>query len=291
MSRVETWTILRLIEWTMEHLKRHGSDSPRLDAEVLLAHARQCQRIQLYTAFNQEPEESVKAAFRELVRRRADGTPVAYLVGHKEFYSVRFRVSPDVLIPRPETEHLVIEAIDKARLFLADPIRMADVGTGSGCVAISLAKHLKSARILATDLSPQAIAIAQSNAQQHEVADRVEVLQCDLLPTSETGPFHLIVSNPPYVSEKEYAQLAKEVREHEPRMALVAGPQGTEVIGRLMNTAKEHLVPGGWLLVELSPMIAERVEGMFRADPQWNLERVAKDLAGLPRIALAQLNT
>ncbi len=148
----DDWTIGRLLAWTTDYLKRQGADSPRLDAEILLAHARHCQRIELYTSFDQLADEPARETFRELVRRRAEGTPVAYLVGHKEFYSLSFRVSPDVLIPRPETELLVVRVLDIAKAYPADkagvaeanasPFAIADVGTGSGIIAISAAKHL-----------------------------------------------------------------------------------------------------------------------------------------------------
>ena len=177
----EPWTVLRLLQWTTEHLRKTGSSSPRLDAEILLAEAMKCQRIELYTSFAQEPSEDVKARFRELVKRRASGEPVAYLVGKKEFYSISFHVSKDCLIPRGETEHLVIECLDRAKRLLASApnqtIHIADVCTGSGCIAISLAKSLPQAQLLAIDLSPEALAIAKINVEEHALSDRVELRQ------------------------------------------------------------------------------------------------------------------
>src|SRR3981081_1373667 len=165
----EQWTIGRLLAWTTDYLKRQGAESPRLDAEILLAAVRNCQRIQLYTSFDEPADEPTRERFRELVRRRAEGTPVAYLVGHKEFYSLSFRVSPDVLIPRPETELLVVRLLDIAKSCPAAktgpveanaaPFTIADVGTGSGIIAICAAKHLPGARVTAIDISPAALAV------------------------------------------------------------------------------------------------------------------------------------
>ncbi|MCR9291319.1 MAG: peptide chain release factor N(5)-glutamine methyltransferase [bacterium] len=287
MNASEAWTVGRLLTWTTDYLKQHESDSPRLDAEVLLAHALDCQRIELYTAFSDEPSEAAKSAFREMVRRRAAGTPVAYLVGYKEFYSDRFEVNPNVLIPRPETEHLVVEALDRAKQISAargqENLRIADVGTGSGIVAISLAKHLPTSELVAIDVSAAALEVARSNASQHELTDRIEFVEGHLLTDIPQKPvFDLIVSNPPYVSDAEYAELPATVREHEPRGALVAGPTGMEVIAELMTMAVNHLAPDGYLLFEFSPMLAEKLPAYLGSD--WALEKITKDLAGRPRV-------
>jgi release factor glutamine methyltransferase len=291
-TQSEPWTILRLLEWTTEYLKKHGSPSPRLDAEILLAHARDCPRIALYTSFNLEPDEATKATFRELVKRRAGGEPVAYLVGKKEFYSLEFCVSKDCLVPRGETEHLVIECLDRAKKLSTENEqhcpRIIDVCTGSGCVAISLAKHLPKYQVTAIDLSPEAIAMATRNVLLHQLDQRVQVLQGDLLAPVENNSALFVVSNPPYVSESEYAALDKSVRDFEPQMALVAGPNGTEIIERLICQSMEKLVDHGWLLCELSPMIADRVEQLLLQDPHWTNVAITKDLAGLKRIAVAQ---
>lgn len=307
MSAIEAWTVGKLLTWTTEYLKKSGSSSPRLDAEILLAQARSCQRIELYTAFNDEPAEEERAAFREMVRRRAEGTPVAYLVGYKEFYAESFEVNPDVLIPRPETEHLVVEALDRAAEVMrqrsatcgqqtqpraaepttaddhSTPLRIADVGTGSGAVAICLAKHLKHGQVTATDTSAPALEVAKRNALRLKVNDRVSFVQSDLLSgCPQEQQFDLIVSNPPYVSEAEYAQLDKTVRDYEPRTALVAGPQGFEIIARLLQEAHLRLVDDGFVLVEFSPMLAERMDEFV--GQQWQSLQVSKDLAGHKRI-------
>jgi len=188
MSSTETWTVGRLLQWTTDYLKSHGADSPRLDTEVLLAEALGCRRIDLYTAFEDVPGQGPRAAFRELVRRRAEGTPVAYLVGRREFYSLSFRVTPAVLIPRPETELLVGALLDLARgRSAAAPVTIADVGTGSGIIAICAAKHLAGCRVTAIDISPAALEVARGNAAEHGVAERIEFLQSDLLTAVPAG--------------------------------------------------------------------------------------------------------
>ncbi len=181
MSSSAPWTVGRLLKWTTDYLKSHGSDSPRLDAEVLLAKAMGCQRIQLYTAFEDEPGEKVRTEFREMVRRRAEGLPVAYLVGHREFYSLDFRVTPDVLIPRPETELLVIALLDLAKAHhQRAKLTIADVGTGSGIIAVCAARHLPGCRVTAIDTSLAALEVAKSNAQKHGAAGQIEFVQSDL---------------------------------------------------------------------------------------------------------------
>jgi release factor glutamine methyltransferase len=288
MPQTETWTIGRLLEWTNKYLKQHGADSPRLDAEVLLAESLGCQRIQLYTRFDEVPGEETRTAFRELVRRRAEGMPVAYLVGRREFYSLSFRVTPDVLIPRPETEFLVIRLLDLAKP--ADAAwTIADVGTGSGVIAVCAAKWLAAARIVSIDISPKALEVAAANAQDHGLIDRVEFINSDLfaaVPPEQT--FDFVVSNPPYVAADEMAALSRDVRDYEPHGALVAGPQGTEVIARLIDQSGERLKPGAWLLMEIGPRIEGAVRELVAADARFELQPTVKDLAGLARVIQAQ---
>jgi release factor glutamine methyltransferase len=289
MSQAEPWTIGRLLQWTTGYLKTHGSESPRLDAEVLLASVLGCQRIELYTAFERAPSEESRAALRELIRRRAAGVPVAYLVGHREFYSLDFRVTPDVLIPRPETELVVTALIDLARQCRAGEVTICDVGTGSGNIAVAAAKHLPRSRITAVDASPPALEVARHNAQRHAVADRIELIQSELFAGIAPGRrFDFVVSNPPYVSESEMAGLAPDVRDHEPRAALVAGPRGTEIIEALLVQAGDRLVPGGHLLVEISPMIHDAVQALLAADARFAPGPTIKDLARLPRVVQAR---
>jgi len=328
MSSAEPWTVGRLLQWTVEYLKGRGSENPRLDAEVLLAHALGCQRIQLYTSFEETPGEPSRAEFRELVRRRAEGTPVAYLVGRREFYSLSFRVTPDVLIPRPETELLVITVLDLARSSSPLPtnlrsapgegpgvransssplptnlrsvpgegpgvraagVEIADIGTGSGIIAVCLAKHLPTARVTAIDISPAALDVARGNAEEHGVADRIDFLESDLLAAVPAErQFDFVVSNPPYVTAAEMETLAADVRKFEPRAALLAGPQGTEVIARLIPQAAERLRPGGHLLMEINPALHDAVHALMQADGRLEPGPTIKDLARLPRVVQAK---
>jgi release factor glutamine methyltransferase len=294
MSTAEPWTVGRLLSWTADYLKAHGSESPRLDAEVLLAEALGCQRIDLYATFEDVPGEERRTAFRELVRRRAEGMPVAYLVGRREFYSLSFRVTPDVLIPRPETELLVVATLDLAKAGLGTsvpsqaPLSIADVGAGSGIIAVCLAKHLPTIRVTAIDLSPAALAIARKNAKQHGVADRIEFVESDLFAAvAADGQFDFVVSNPPYVTAAEFEKLPPDVRKFEPRMALMAGPKGTEVIERLIPQAVERLHLGGHLLMEVSPMIHDAVCSLLKSNGHFELGPTIKDLARLPRVVQA----
>lgn len=289
MPQTEVWTVGRLLQWTTTYLKDHGSETPRLDAEVLLAQALGCRRIELYTRFDEVPEEVPRAAFRELVRRRAGGTPVAYLVGRREFYSLSFRVTPEVLIPRPETELLVVALLDLARSRpSAGPITIADVGTGSGIIAVCAAKHLPGCRVTAIDISPAALRLARTNAVEHGVQERIELIESDLLAAVAPGQqFDFIVSNPPYVATAELETLAPEVRGFEPHGALVAGPQGTEVVEPLICQAAERLKPGGHLLIEVSPTIHDAVQALLQSDDRLEPGPTIKDLARLPRVVQA----
>ncbi|HVT30248.1 MAG TPA: peptide chain release factor N(5)-glutamine methyltransferase [Lacipirellulaceae bacterium] len=321
----EPWTIGRFLTWTADYLGRHGAENPRLDAEVLLAHARGCSRIDLYTSFSEEADDETRTAFRELVRRRAEGTPVAYLVGHREFYSLDFEVNPDVLIPRPETELLVVALLDHVKKRgagggglgtescaaapqqelrprdvtspdlvqapssqSAAPLTIADVGTGSGILAICAAKCVPNAHVTAIDISPAALAVAKRNAKRHDVADRITFVESNLLSVEPAEPrFDYIVSNPPYVSTAELAQLARDVREHEPDVALRAGDKGTDVVAPLIEQSAPRLKPGGMLLIEVSPMIAAEVERLVREQPPFELCPTIRDLAGHPRVVQA----
>ncbi len=289
MSETEQWTVGRLLKWTTDYLGQQGADNPRLDAEVLLAEALGCQRIELYTTFDELPDDATRATFRALVRRRAEGVPVAYLVGRREFYSLSFRVTSDVLIPRPETEFLVVALLDLARqMSESQPITVCDVGTGSGILAVCAAKHLKSAEVVAVDISPAALEVARGNAADHAVADRVTLVESDLLAALPDGQrFDFIISNPPYVSSAEMETLMPDVKDHEPHLALEAGPRGTEVIERLVPQAAERLKPGGHLLIEISPMIHDAVCAILEADDHFRLGPTLKDLAQLPRVVQA----
>jgi len=279
----ETWTVRRLLEWTEDFLRKKGFESPRLEAQILLAHALGCKKIDLYVRHDEEPAEDKRAAFREMIKKRSEGMPVAYLVGHREFYSLEFAVSPAVLIPRPETETLVMEALRRLKP-LAAP-RVLDIGTGSGVIAVAIAKQHQAARIAAVDVSAAALTVAASNAQRHGVADRVTFLEGDLFGPVAGQAFDLIVSNPPYIADAEFASLDVGVREFEPRAALAGGPDGLDFYRRIAADAASFLSPGGTVVVEIGATQEAAVRELFaaRLEPGPSF----KDAAGRPRVATA----
>jgi release factor glutamine methyltransferase len=211
--------------------------------------------------------------------------PVAQLVGYREFYSLRFRVNEDVLIPRPETEHLVVEAIACAKQIERDRVRIADLGTGSGAIAVALAKYLPNSDVTAVDCSPNALMIAEWNARQHDVEDRLEFVQSDLFEALDSAhPFDIVCSNPPYISQAEYDALDPTVREFEPKQALLAGPQGTEVIEAILGSAPDYLTSGGHLIIEFSPMIADACIALAEEQGSYRDVHCLKDLDGHQRL-------
>lgn len=290
MPEEQPWTIGKLLTWTTEFLASRGSDSARLDAEVLLAHARGSKRIELYTAFDEPAPAELRDDFKALVKRRGEGEPVAYLVGVKEFYSLSFEVTPDTLIPRPETELVVVTLTDRVKESpTAGTLKIADVGTGSGILAVCAAKYVKNANVLATDVSPAALEVAKRNADRHGVADRTFFLEADLFPAHKPDmQLDYIVSNPPYITTNELTGLDGDVRDYEPRLALDGGPEGTSVIERLLPAAAKQLKAGGVLLVEVSPMIAERVESLVKSTAGLELRPTIKDLEGRARVIEAR---
>lgn len=278
-----------------------GCDTSRLDAEVLLAHSLgNKDRTWLYVHSLASLDAHQINKFEALLQRREQREPVAYLVGHKEFFGLEFEVNPHVLIPRPETELLVETALNIRdwRLEIGDwrvsnlqsPISIVDVGTGSGCIAIALAKNLPRATFFAIDASPEALQLAQRNAKRHGVADRITFLQGNLL-QSLTSPVDLIVTNPPYVSHLELvaASVSPEVSQYEPRLALDGGQDGLEVIRRLLAQARAKLKPGGSLLVEIGSTQGQAVVQLGETYfPGANIQ-VKKDLAGWDRLLVAEL--
>lgn len=286
-DRDEPWTILRLLNWTQTYLREKGSESPRLDAEVLLSHVLQTDRVKLYTQYAQEVGSADRASYRELIRKRAEGAPVAYLVGRKEFFSLPLAVSPSVLIPRPDTEFAVVECLDvlKGR---PDPL-VIDVGTGSGAIALAIAHQRIDARLLAVDLSPEALAVARSNAERHHLSDRVEFVEGDLLSrAADRGPFDVIVSNPPYIPTAVIPTLEAGVRDFEPHLALDGGTDGLRVVARLVEQAVPLLKPGGHLILEIGSDQEQPVRDMLGSRPELELAPTVRDGAGHPRVIRAR---
>ena len=285
----QTWTIKQLLDWTSDFFSKSTIGNARLEAEVLLAEALDCQRIQLYTRFDEQPPAQQLIEFRDWVKRRAAGEPVAYLAGHREFYSLRFQVDSNVLIPRPETEHLVVAAVEFAKNLNSDPIRIIDVGTGSGCIAVTLATLIENCKIAATDISEPALEIAKSNAAHHAVDSKMHFFAGDLLDALPLGsnPVHLIVSNPPYIGKLEISTVDDQVKNHEPNIALFSGDHGTEIIQRLVNDAPQFLLPQGALMFETSPIIMDRCVDLVRNNQAYSEVRVIKDYSGHDRIVVA----
>jgi release factor glutamine methyltransferase len=294
----ETWTIGALLTWTTDFLKKKQvSDSPRLDAEVLLAAAQGCKRIELYTSFDYVATDQTRTRFREMVKQRGEGVPVAYIVGHKEFFSLEFEVTRDCLIPRPETEHLVIEGLEFAKRESGASslggtlFRVADLCTGSGCVAIAFAKNFPRSLVTASDISEKCLAVAAKNIEKHQLADRVNLLQSDLWGSFETGlegSFDLVLSNPPYVSTSEYENLAAGVKAFEPSLALIAEDEGMAISKRIFIEGIRFVRVGGMILQETSPMLAEKLTQWLSSTIGWEPLPVKKDLSGKPRIISAR---
>jgi release factor glutamine methyltransferase len=274
--------------------------SHALAAELLLMHVLGRDRAWIYT----HPEAPLDTAAMEnyfaLVGRRAEGEPVQYLTGKQEFWGLEFEVTPAVLIPRPETEHVVEVALERlsARGASGQPLRIADVGTGSGCIAVALAWELPHAEIVATDISPAALEVARRNAARHGVSTRIHFVEADLLEAASLLPlatrhsplaFDLIASNPPYIARDEAASLPREVREHEPEEALFGGAAGLEIYARLIEQAGSLLSPGGILIVELGYGSDERVREMFHVEHCWHKVSITNDLAGIPRVLSAAI--
>jgi len=288
----------------MARLRAAEVPSHTLAAELLLMYSLGHDRTWLYTNSEARLEPSVAERYFALIARRASGEPTQYLTGKQEFWGLEFEVTPAVLIPRPETEHVVEVALERLgeRGIKIDmrtggpssPLRVADVGTGSGCLAVALAYELPHAEVFATDVSAPALGVARRNAMRHGVSGRIHFIECDLLSfpdsTLATLPssLDLVVSNPPYVARNEAATLQREVREHEPHGALFGGPTGTEIYGRLIEQAGALLSEGGTLVVELGYNAADEVLRMLRAQRGWVNVSVTNDLAGIPRVLAAE---
>jgi release factor glutamine methyltransferase len=260
--------------------------SPRLNAELLLMFALNCDRAYLFAHPERELTVDEISRYEAALAERARGVPAQYISGHQEFWGMDLIVTPAVLIPRPETEHVietVLELQGKLEARIARP-RIADVGTGSGCIALALAKELPNAEIHATDISAAALEVAKANAARHQLELRIRFRQTDLLEGLQP-PFDYVVSNPPYVGESDEDQVQLEVRKFEPRNAVFSGPHGTEVIARLIPQAHAALRSGGWLVMEISGTIANEVERLLQG---WGNIQIKPDLQSIPRVALAQ---
>lgn len=282
----ESWTTLKVLEWTTSRFQRAGIEPARLEAQVLLSHTLACDRVRLYMNFDRPLHPDELAAFRQLIQRRLAGEPIAYLTGEQEFWSLPFRVTPDVLIPRRDTE-TAIEVALEAVPDRGAALRVADVATGSGVLAVTLARELAAATVVATELSPAAAAVARDNAARLGVADRVEVRTGDLLAPLAGEAFDILISNPPYVRSSEIAGLSREVR-CEPRMALDGGDDGLACLRRIVAGAAAHLVPGGLLALEHGFDQDADVRALIDATGAFAPAETRRDLGGQPRVTPAR---
>lgn len=269
----QPWTVARLLAWTKDFFERREIESARLCAEILLAHAMSCKRIELYTQHELVPAADVLDRFRASVREAGEGKPIAYLTGTRDFFSLQFAVTPDVLIPRPETEVLVERTISLLKSRDRKGLKLLDIGTGSGCIAIALAKNLSDLSIVAVDISEEALGVARKNANALGVAERIDFRGGDLFETvSDCAPFDVIVSNPPYIGTREAADLPRNVRDFEPHQALFAGDDGLTVLRRIAVDAMPATIPGGHLLLEVaydqSATVVELLKAAGWVEPQ-----------------------
>lgn len=294
-SATPVWTVGSLLTWTTDFFTRKGVDEPRLSAELLLAHSLKCTRMALYTQFDRVPPEDELVPFRELVKQRANHVPVAYLVGRAWFFSLELKVTRDVLIPRPDTETVVEFVIQHARgrpeWTAPGTPAILDLCTGSGAIAIALAKGLATAVVTATDVSPKALEVARENAESAGVAGRVSFVEGDLMAPLEKDPaptlYHVIASNPPYIPTGALAGLPPTVRDHEPRLALDGGQDGTAFHRRIIAEAPAHLHAGGLLIMEMQLDQGPALTAALKEAGKYDNVRVIRDAAGNPRCVVA----
>jgi release factor glutamine methyltransferase len=290
----------------MARLRSARVPSSTLAAELLLMHALGIDRTWLYTHSESPVDSANMEKYLALIARRAAGEPTQYLTGKQEFWGLEFEVTPAVLIPRPETEHILEVALERLGLRgikidmktgAASPtLRIADVGTGSGCLAVALARELPHAEVFATDISATALEVARRNAARHGVSERVHFLQANLLESLLSSPatshspltFDLIVSNPPYIARDAADSLAREVRDHEPHTALFGGPSGIEIYSNLIDQSRALLGSRGILVLEVGSGSADAVRRMFDSQREWANVSVTNDLAGIPRVVAAE---
>ncbi len=289
----KSWIIKDLLKVSADYLKEKGIESPRLTAEVLLAHQLNIDRVNLYLNFDQPLIEKEITGYRSFIKRRVRHEPLQYITGHKEFWSLDFMVNPQVLIPRPESELLVelaVSLINIPAVFENLPPKVLDLGTGCGVLAISLAKEIPHARIWATDLSENALDLARRNAKKHGVPDRIEFLQGDLWePLTNQGIiFDVILSNPPYVATDSYDALPPEVRDYEPRQALDGMRGGLHFIEKIINKGFDFLSPGGWIILEMAPDQTNRALELVEQSKGYGKKKKIKDHSHLDRVVMAQ---
>ncbi len=287
------WTVKEILKVTTDYLNLKGIDSPRLSAEILLAHQLNLTRVKLYLNFDQPLRQGEVEGYRSLIRRRLNKEPVQYITGIQEFWSMDFSVGPGVLIPRPESEIIVEQVLslyEGGEPGTGMHPKILDLGTGSGALAVSLAKELESAHIFATDITEVSLDFAKGNAARHGVESRIELLRGDLwAPILDYGAaFDVIVSNPPYIAAEEYDALPQEVRDYEPRTALDGGPDGMVYIERIIKDAPGYLDPGGWLLIEMDPDQTPGAKDLIEEITGYEKCEIVKDYSHRLRVVKVQ---
>jgi release factor glutamine methyltransferase len=293
MSEAERrWTLKRVLDWTTSHFERKQLDSPRLCAELILAHTLGCQRIRLYTDLNRPLIDDELNRIRDLVRRAGEHEPIQYLTGVAHFYGLEVAVTPDVLIPRPETETLVEKAIDLLKRQGKLEPRVLDLCTGSGCIACAVASGVPSAWVVAVDLSLRAVDVARRNVERLKLSSRIDVLCGDLLAPLNDLPdkraFDLLLTNPPYIRSSEIATLDRNVRDYEPHLALDGGEDGLKPLRRILDETGDWLAPGGYALIEIAFDQAERALWIVSQRPAWTDASVINDLGRRPRVLVVR---
>ncbi|MFZ0034979.1 MAG: peptide chain release factor N(5)-glutamine methyltransferase [Sedimentisphaerales bacterium] len=295
------WTIQKLLNWVTEYLTNKGIDSPRLSAELLLSYVLELKRIELYTQFEKIIAEQQLDQLHDLVERAGQHEPVAYLVGKTEFYSLEVDITPDCMIPRPETELLVERAIEFLRTSSGKPVAarshrgeqfVCDLCTGSGCVAVAIARNYPNAHIIATDISDAALSVAAKNIEKHHLEERIRLLCGDLfdplIPQLEVNKFDLIVCNPPYVSAAEFEKLDKNVKEYEPKLALFAGDDGLDIYRRIIEKVEQFLKPNAALMLEVGYDQGQAVRQLLEQIGRFSEITIEKDFRGNGRVVIAK---
>jgi len=288
---MQNWTTQKLLNWVVEYLTDKGIDSPRLSAELLLSHVLGLKRIELYTNFDKPVSKEQLDRLHDLVRRAGQYEPIAYLIGKTEFYSLQLEVSPDCMIPRPETELLVERAIEFLRKRTGTQF-VCDLCTGCGCIAVAIAKNFPSARIIATDISASALDVAAQNIENHNLKEKITLLCGDLfeplVPQLDVDKFDLIVCNPPYVSGAEYEKLSKNIKDYEPKVALYASQDGLDIYRRLIEKVDRFLKPDAALMLEIGYAQGPAVRELLEQSSAFTHIKIEKDHNDNDRIATAR---
>ena len=281
----ESWTIKKILDWTTEYFKKHQIENPHLEAEIILAHALHIDRIRLYIDFEKELDKPSLELFKGFITRRVKGEPAAYITGSKQFMSLIFKVTPDVLIPRPETEMLIESVIEISKI-IEGKLTVLDIGTGSGAIAVSLAKFVDNIAVTATDISKKALEVAIENAKKHQVENKISFIEADLFPV-ETQKYDIIVSNPPYIKTAEIKTLQIEIRDYEPHSALDGGPDGLDFYKKIAEKSDNYLNENGRLILEVGYDGAKDVAVLVQDALKTKNIRIKKDLNGVDRVVIA----